>query len=93
VPGVETIRIEIPESHFRPAEVTTRPKALRPEGSELPPKNIGKIAKSEKGAAKSDAFSTKNPEIGHDLARVLEAWPTLPDHIRKAILALVETAK
>jgi hypothetical protein len=28
-----------------------------------------------------------------DLTRVIEAWPTLPDHIRKAILALVETAK
>jgi hypothetical protein len=28
-----------------------------------------------------------------DLAGVIEAWPTLPDHIRMAILALVETAK
>jgi hypothetical protein len=28
-----------------------------------------------------------------DLAKVIEAWPTLPDHIRKAILALVEMVK
>jgi hypothetical protein len=28
-----------------------------------------------------------------DLARVVEAWPTLPDHIRAAILALASTAR
>ena len=44
-------------------------------------------------AAKSDAFLTKNPEIEPDLAKIMEAWPTLPGHIRKAILALVETSK
>jgi hypothetical protein len=27
-----------------------------------------------------------------DLARVLNAWPTLPEHIRRAVLALVGTA-
>jgi hypothetical protein len=26
------------------------------------------------------------------LARILEAWPALPEHIRRAILALVGTA-
>jgi hypothetical protein len=26
-----------------------------------------------------------------DLARILEAWPTLPEHIRRAVLALVAT--
>jgi hypothetical protein len=29
--------------------------------------------------------------LAPDLARVVEAWPTLPDHIRAAILALVNT--
>ncbi len=27
-----------------------------------------------------------------DLARVVEAWPVLPEPIRRAVLALVETA-
>jgi hypothetical protein len=27
------------------------------------------------------------------LARVFDAWPTLPDHIKEAILALVEVAR
>jgi hypothetical protein len=27
-----------------------------------------------------------------DLARILKAWPTLPEHIRRAILALLGTA-
>jgi hypothetical protein len=34
-------------------------------------------------------LAEKSPE----LACVVEAWPTLPDHIRKAIIALVEAAK
>ena len=28
-----------------------------------------------------------------DLATVIDAWPTLPEHLRKAILAIVEAAK
>jgi hypothetical protein len=27
-----------------------------------------------------------------DLARVLDAWPTLPPHVKAAVLALVATA-
>jgi hypothetical protein len=27
-----------------------------------------------------------------DLARLVDAWPTLPAHIRAAVLALVQTA-
>jgi hypothetical protein len=27
-----------------------------------------------------------------DLARILDVWPTLPDHIKAAVLALVATA-
>jgi hypothetical protein len=30
---------------------------------------------------------------GPDLARIVAAWPELPEHIRGAILALVESAK
>jgi hypothetical protein len=28
-----------------------------------------------------------------ELARILDAWPTLPAHIRAAVLALVDTAR
>jgi hypothetical protein len=28
-----------------------------------------------------------------DLARILDAWPTLPEPIRRAILALAETTR
>jgi hypothetical protein len=28
-----------------------------------------------------------------DLARVIDAWPTLPPHIRAAVLALIGTAR
>jgi hypothetical protein len=28
-----------------------------------------------------------------DLQRVLDAWPTLPEHIRAAVLALIVTAR
>jgi hypothetical protein len=27
-----------------------------------------------------------------DLTRILDAWPTLPDPIRRAVMALVETS-
>jgi hypothetical protein len=35
---------------------------------------------------------TATPEIDRDLARILDAWPSLPEAIRRAILALVETS-
>jgi hypothetical protein len=31
------------------------------------------------------------PPADADLARVVEAWPSLPEAIRRAVLALVET--
>jgi hypothetical protein len=34
----------------------------------------------------------KQAENDPDLARILQAWPTLPEPIRRAILALVESA-
>jgi len=36
------------------------------------------------------AYSTENPsEIQHDLARIINRWPSLPQHIRTAILMLI----
>jgi hypothetical protein len=47
----------------------------------------GKTALPEPGGAKSGA-----PAADPDLTRILDAWPTLPEPIRRAILALIETA-
>jgi hypothetical protein len=33
------------------------------------------------------------PETDPDLARIIAAWPTLPEPIRRAMLALVETGR
>jgi hypothetical protein len=35
----------------------------------------------------------KSPEIDPDLARLIDAWPTLPDAIRVGILAMVQAAR
>ncbi len=39
------------------------------------------------------ALSTKYPKTEPDLAKIIQAWPTVPDYFRMAILALVDTAK
>ncbi|HLN26305.1 MAG TPA: hypothetical protein VK395_01020 [Gemmataceae bacterium] len=47
----------------------------------------------------SDSGTTDPGPLAHDsqndpdLARVLAAWPILPEHIKAAILALVETGR
>jgi hypothetical protein len=37
--------------------------------------------------------SSKPPATDPDLARLLDAWPDLPPHIRAAVLALIGTAR
>jgi hypothetical protein len=44
------------------------------------------------GAAKSGAVAAEKPEIDADLARMVEAWPTLSAPIRTAMLALLHRA-
>jgi hypothetical protein len=39
--------------------------------------------------AKSGAISTENLQIDSDLQRLIVAWPTLPESLRSAILAIV----
>ena len=43
--------------------------------------------------AQNGAYPPESPEITLELAVVNTAWPSLPDHIRAAILALVNTTK
>ena len=35
---------------------------------------------------------TSEQETDHELALIAEAWPTLPEHIKLAIVALVQSA-
>lgn len=46
-----------------------------------------------KPAPDDNATSNAPAAVDPDLARVSAAWPTLPPHIRAAVLALVGTAE
>jgi hypothetical protein len=43
------------------------------------------------GAAKSGAVSAASAPSDPDLARLIDAWPTLPGPLRRAVLALVNS--
>jgi hypothetical protein len=45
------------------------------------------------GAAQSGAAPANSPSSDPDLARVIETWQTLPEPIRKAILALIQSGR
>ena len=47
---------------------------------------------SQKPAAEGPSTSTPAQPLDPDLARVVNAWPTLPEPIRRAIRALIESA-
>ena len=44
------------------------------------------------GSAKCSALGAISADKDADLAALLEAWPTLPDHDRLATMAIVEAA-
>src|SRR4051794_30116876 len=62
---------------------------LRPEGVELPQENTGDVRNSWAGGAKTGAVA-EGPAFDLDLERVIAAWPLLPDHVRAAVLALLD---
>lgn len=43
--------------------------------------------------AHSLAQNSENPPADPDLARLVEAWPNLPEPIRRAVLALVGSVR
>ncbi|MHC4165772.1 MAG: hypothetical protein ACYSWQ_02315 [Planctomycetota bacterium] len=47
----------------------------------------------ESDGAKSDARDAQNPPQDADLAAIVKAWRELPEHIKAAIKALVQTHK
>jgi len=84
-----------------------RPEGLEPPtiGSEdreeklVNPGNIGIYGDSEGSLTPQLTPESRNTGQGEpaplppDLAEVLAVWSTLPEHIRRAIVALVKTAK
>jgi hypothetical protein len=58
-------------------------------GTRTPGEIPEETALSAESGAKSGALIT---ESDPDLARVLDAWPKLPPHIKAAVLALIGTA-
>ena len=52
-----------------------------------------KTVVSHSGGAESGAVVDEIEPIEPDLQLIIEAWPQLPDDLRKAILAIVEAAK
>ena len=43
--------------------------------------------------AKSDAFSAISVPIDHDLQRLIDTWPNLPEGLRAGILAIIDAAR
>ncbi|MHC4742632.1 MAG: hypothetical protein ACYS8Z_12010 [Planctomycetota bacterium] len=67
-------------------------------GLEHPPLALSKTLISGEGGAKSDARRAQKAEnrpknLPPDLAEIVAKWPTLQEHIRAAIKALVQVAE
>jgi len=60
-------------------------------GHEHPTLTVSKTAISGSGGAKSDAPDAPKPTQDADLTAIIKAWPDLPEHIKQAIKALVQT--
>jgi hypothetical protein len=62
---------------------------MTPTGLEQPANSTGNTTRHKSGGADSGALSADCCTIDPDLATIIAAWPTLPDAIRRAMLALI----
>jgi len=72
--------------------LTTPEVSSGEEGIRTLPETPARTALSIDCGAESGAPDTQKRPIDHILAKIIDAWPTLPEPIRTAILALVGTA-
>jgi hypothetical protein len=61
-----------------------------PQGLERVAKTTGKTGIPDSGGAECGALGAQNAPSDPDLAAVVDAWPTLPEAVRTAILAMVK---
>jgi hypothetical protein len=61
------------------------------EGIEHPPLALSEMVISASGGAKSGADDAPDPTRDPDLTLIANHWPKLPEHIKAAIKALVQT--
>lgn len=64
---------------------------MGPIGFEHSTLTVSKTPISEGGGAKSDAHDAPDAPKEPDLDIVVKAWPELPEHIKAAIRALIQT--
>jgi len=62
-------------------------------GFDSPPENAGNLMGSTESGAESGALGAREAPIDPELAAVVDAWPALPDAIKAAILALLNSAR
>lgn len=65
---------------------------MGPEGSEHPPCTQPKTPISETVRTQSGTLDAEKPPADPDLALIQDRWATLPEHIKAAIMALVQSA-
>jgi hypothetical protein len=61
-------------------------------GNRTSPENPKKTALSEQRGTESGTVATDPTPIDPDLAKIIDAWPTLPEPIRAGILAMIRAA-
>lgn len=68
-----------------------RPEAPR-HGLEEGVNSSGNVAVSETGGAESGAVGAQNRVADAELARIIDAWPTLSAEVKTAIVQLVKNS-
>ena len=68
-------------------------KKVAEPGLEQGAKPSGKAGVLERGGAESGAVDAQNAQIDAELARVIDAWPTLPEDVKASILAILDASR
>jgi hypothetical protein len=72
---------------------STNPRTVVGTGFELPTENAGNADLSLQSGAESGALGAQGGAIAPELRAIIDAWPTLPEPIKKGVLAMVRTVE